>query len=214
MFGFGTVVILIMLTDLYPVHVFIPKNENHVRFVWMSVGVFNENKAVKVQPYVVKQIMQLKCRFCLFWLGMCTHTQANLHRHSQWCVHTLLKETSNFRIHKTFSWIHQYHLGSLKLLKESTHENFGWSQLIFGMYTTEVVNSGVGMNVLLITAVKIDVGHRKDGDSKVTWSYCHWNSVKKVVFKTGSDDKNVYMLAKLHLRYSLCRRHDENWHGT
>ena len=28
--------------------------------------------------------------------------------------------------------------------------------------------------------------------------YCHWNSVKKVVVKSGSD-KNVYMLAKSHL---------------
>ena len=83
MSGFGTVVILIMLTDLYPVHVFIPKNKNHVRFEWMSVGVFNENKDAKVLPYV-KQIMQLKCRFCLFWLRTRTHTQAYVHRHSQW----------------------------------------------------------------------------------------------------------------------------------
>ena len=81
----------------------------------------------------------------------------------------MLKETSNFRIHKTFTCIHQYHLGSLKLLKESTHDNFGVSQLIFGMFTTEVVNSGVRMNGLFLTTVKIDVGHTKDSDSKVTW---------------------------------------------
>ena len=56
------------------------------------------------------------------------------------------------------------------MLKESTHDNFGVSQLIFGMFTTEVVNSGVRMNGLFLTTVKIDVGHTKDSDSKVTWS--------------------------------------------
>ena len=86
-------------------------------------------------------------------------------------------------------------------MKESTYDNFGVSQLIFGMFTTEVVNSGVGMNGLLIPHNREDwcwSHERLWFKSHLEYTVINWNSVKKVVVKSGSD-KNVYMLAKSHL---------------